>query len=323
MYGRSMYENLISRVESVFAGDEAIRGRLLDRIGHTSVMEVKDRNSGEDAVREAGHRFSTICRYYRGMLERNYLCRNQVACSYYGTYDLYDVIYDYCGGRLAPIIVEALLAIGRPWEKSPIQDLLKFLLFDEKDSKDTELMKLTVFVEALEKAKSFGESKGSWESDPQSLSRYYEGYFSGVERMDFERTAALLAPVRKENCYLWYLQDVIYPIAMQAYENHAFEYEALKSTSWKEAWQRLRAEEVPCLRYDGVADISEVCGGNEEIIRMLVKEGMLHFQMGTLHLYHPLWVFGSTLYMPVLNDFTNVFRVAAELQQLQKLEISF
>ena len=62
MYGRSMYENLISRVESVFAGDEAIRGRLLDRIGHTSVMEVKDRNSREDAVREAGHRFSTICR---------------------------------------------------------------------------------------------------------------------------------------------------------------------------------------------------------------------------------------------------------------------
>ncbi len=175
-----------------------------------------------------------------------------------------------------------------------------------------------IFINALEAAKRYQESKGDWSSEEQSLSEFYAGAFMDVEMSDMEKMDEMLEAIRDEEAYRWYLHSVIYPLIMQKFGGCVFEIDEVKSDSWRRVWELLK--KVPPVDGDfETAGQGKYVFENEDTIRMIIRDALLQYRSGTLYTYHPMWLFGSRLYWDVLNDYYRMFQQDFELYQLEKM----
>ena len=114
-----------------------------------------------------------------------------------------------------------------------IRNLFRMFIYDQVDRPDVELQKLVILINGLEEAKRFRESKGSWSSDIESFSKFYEEEFMVDELSDMDETESILEAIRDEENYKWYLNSVVFPVMLQKYENHIFDFEDKKLTAGK------------------------------------------------------------------------------------------
>ena len=208
--------------------------------------------------------------------------------------------------------------ISLPGEKTPLRNLIRMLIHDIPVNEKTALKKLVIFVNALEEAKRYQEAKGDWSSDDQPLSVFYAGAFMDVEISDMEKMDEMLAAIRDEDSFHWYLRHVVYPLIMQKFDNCIFEMGDIKSDTWNRVWERIK--KIPAIDND-----AEIIGNgkyaleNEDTIKMIIKDALVQYRSGTLYLYHPMWLFGSRLYWDVLYDYLNNFQQDFELYQMQQM----
>ena len=312
------YSELIDKTKALFAEDQKILKRIFSMIGYSPLQSLETKDEWEKAVRETEKKFQVVCRFLRDFTERNYVSRMKPFRSYTGILEAYDLVDRFMGEELGSITLEAILAISLTGEKAPISNLLRMLIFDDRTNEKTALKRLVIFINALEEAKRYREAKEDWSSSEQSLSAYYSGWFYDNEISDMEKTDEMLEALRNENSYTWYLRSVIYPLVMQKFENTIFDPDYIKSDSWKRVWDRLK--KVPSA--DGSAEggtPGNYVSGNEEIIRMIIKDALSQYHSGTLYTYHPMWLFGSRLYWDVLNDYLRMFQQDFELYQMKKM----
>ena len=312
------YNDLVKKTDSIFAENEKIRERIHRMIGHSPLQVVERKDEREEIVRETAKQFRVVCRFLRDFIERNYLTRMKPFRSYAGLLEAYDLIERFIGSDVAPVAMEAIIAISLPGEKAPIQNLFRMFVYDDPKDDRIALKRLTIFINALEEAKRYREAKSTWSSDDQPLSVYYSGEFMTTEMANMEEMDDMLAAIRNEDTYSWYLKKVIYPLIMQKFENYVFNFDDIKHDSWKKVWERLK--NVP----EVGADIDITGSGkysleNEDTIRMIIKDAITQYHSGTLYLYHPMWLFGSKLYWMVLDDYLRMFQQDFELFQMKQL----
>lgn len=309
-----MYNALIKKVNALFKEDSNIRKKIYQRINFSSLQISEQKDKREELVRETSAKFHVAVRFFRDFIERTYISRMVPFHSYTGLIEAQDLMERFMGNELAPISLEAILAIAIPWEKVMIRNLLKMFVYDDIDRPDVELQKLVILVCGLEEAKRYQESKGSWSSDIQSLSRFYDDEFMTIEMSDMEETEPLLETIRDEENYKWYLNSLVFPIMLQKYENHIFDFEDKKSDSWRDILERLN--QLP--KIDGL-DKPKHMLENPETMRFIIKDALNHYHTGSLHLYHPMWIFGSRNYWMVLHDYLNDFQLDFECYQMCRM----
>ncbi len=313
-----MYNDLMDKTNAIFAKDDNIRSRIHKMIGYSPLQIVERKDEREMIVRETSKKFQVVCRFLRDFIERNYVSRMKPFRSYSGILEAYDLIDRFMKEDLGAIAIEAIIAIGMPGEKAPLCNLMRMLIYDDRTSEKIALKRLVIFISALEVAKKYQESKGDWSSDDQSLSEFYAGTFMDVEMSDMGKMDELLAAIRDEEAYRWYLHSVIYPLIMQKFGGCVFEIDEVKSDSWRKVWELLK--KVPSV--DG--DTETIGQGkyaleNEDTIQMIIKDALTQYRSGTLYTYHPMWLFGSRLYWDVLNDYYRMFQQDFELYQMEQM----
>ncbi len=313
-----MYNDLMDKTNALFSDNEKILSRIYKMTGHRPFLVVDQKDQREEIVRDTEKKFRVVCMFLRDFIERNYLTRMKPFRSYAGLLEAYDLIERFMGNEVAPVAMEAVIAISIPGEKLPIQNLFKMFIYDDPRDERVALQCLTVFINGLEEAKRYRESKNSWYSSDQPLSVYYSGEFMVTEMTDMDEMDEMLSAIRDEDSYNWYLRKVIYPVIMQKYENTVFELDDIKHDNWKRAWEKIK--EVP-----EISTGMEMGGSgkfsleNESTIRMIVKDAINQYHSGNLYLYRPMWLFGSKLYWMVLDDHLRMFRQDFELYQMQRL----
>ena len=313
-----MYNDLMDKTNAIFAKDDNIRIRIHKMIGYSPLQVVERKDEREMIVRETNKKFQVVCRFFRDFIESNYVSRVKPFRSYSGILEAYDLIDRFMKDDLGAIAMEAVIAIGMPGEKAPLRNLVRLLIYDNQNDEKRALKSLVIFINALEVAKKYQESKGDWSSDDQSLSEFYAGAFMDVEMSDMGKMDEMLAAIRNEEAYRWYLHSVIYPLIMQKFGGCVFEIDEVKSDSWRKVWELLK--KVPSV--DG--DTETVGQGkyaleNEDTIQMIIKDALTQYRSGTLYTYHPMWLFGSRLYWDVLNDYYRMFQQDFELYQMEQM----
>lgn len=313
-----MYNDLMDKTNAIFAKDDNLRSRIHKMIGYSPLQIVERKDEREMIVRETSKKFQVVCRFLRDFIERNYVSRMKPFRSYSGILEAYDLIDRFMKEDLGAIAIEAIIAIGMPGEKALLCNLMRMLIYDDRTSEKIALKRLVIFISALEVAKKYQESKGDWSSDDQSLSEFYAGTFMDVEMSDMGKMDELLAAIRDEEAYRWYLHSVIYPLIMQKFGGCVFEIDEVKSDSWRKVWELLK--KVPSV--DG--DTETIGQGkyaleNEDTIQMIIKDALTQYRSGTLYTYHPMWLFGSRLYWDVLNDYYRMFQQDFELYQMEQM----
>ena len=313
-----MYNDLIDKTNAVFAENQKILNRIHKMVGHKPFMVVESKDEREMIVRDTAKEFRVVCMYLRDFIERNYLTRMKPFRSYAGLLEAYDLIERFMGNDAAPVAMEAVIAISLPGEKKPIQNLFKMFIYDNPRDERVALKCLTIFINALEEAKRFRESKSTWSSSEQALSTYYSGEFMVTEMTDMEEMDEMLAAIRNEDSYNWYLKKVIYPLIMQKFENTVFDLGDIKHDNWKRAWEKLK--NVPDVTGDtDMPGAGKFSLENESTIRMIIKDAINHYHSGDLYLYHPMWLFGGRLYWMVLDDYLRMFQQDFEVYQMKRL----
>ena len=179
-----MYNDLMDKTNAIFAKDDSIRIRIHKMIGYSPLQFVERKDEREMIVRETSKKFQVVCRFFRDFIERNYVSRMKPFRSYSGILEAYDVIDRFMKDDLGAIAMEAVIAIGMPGEKAPLRNLMRMLIYDDQTNEKIALKRLVIFINALEAAKKYQESKGDWSSDDQSLSEFYAGAFMEVEMSD-------------------------------------------------------------------------------------------------------------------------------------------
>lgn len=312
------YNGLIDKTKALFAEDRQILKRVLGSVRYSPMQVIERMDEMEETVRETERRFSVTCRFLRDFIERNYVSRVKPFRSYTGILEAYDLVDRFMGDELGAITMEAIIAISLPGEKAPLRNLMRMLIHDDPTNEKTALKRLVIFINALEEAKRFQEAKGDWSSDDQPLSVFYSGMFMDIEMSDMEKTDEMLAAIRQEDSFRWYLRNVIYPLIMQKFDNGVFVMDDIKSDSWRRVWERLKT--VPAI--DGDLEITgqgKYALENEDTIQMIIKDALIQYRSGTLYTYHPMWLFGSRLYWDVLNDYLRMFQQDFELYQMKKM----
>ena len=309
-----MYNDLIKKVNSLFKENSNIRKKIYKRINYSPMQISEQKDWSEEIVREMSEKFHVTVRFFRDFIERIYISRMVPFHSYTGFIEAHDLLERFMGNELAPISLEAILAIAIPWEKILVRNLLRMFVYDDIDRPDVELQKLVILICGLEEAKRHQESKGGWSSDIQSLSKFYEDEFMTTEMSDMEETEALLEAIRGEENYKWYLNSLVFPIMLQKYENHIFDFEDKKSDSWRNIWERIN--QLP--KIDGM-DRPKHTLENSETMRFIIKDALMQYHTGSLHLYHPMWIFGSRNYWMVLHDYLIDFQLDFECYQMQRI----
>ena len=307
-----MYNNLMKKVNALFREDSALRKRIYQRIDYSPLQISEQMDMNEDIVRETGKKFHIAIRFFRDFIERTYVSRVVPLHSYAGLIEAHDLLERFIGTELAPIMLEAILAIAIPWENIMIRNFFRMFIYDEIDRPDVELQKLVILICGLEEAKRFRESKGSWSSDIQSFSKFYEDEFMTTELSDMDETESILNAIRNEENYKWYLDAVVFPIMLQKYENHIFDFADKNANSWKEIWERIN--NLP--KIDGT-DKSKHRLENPDTLRFIIKDALMQYHTGSLHLYHPMWIFGSRHYWMVLHDYLHDFQLEFEKYQME------
>jgi len=313
-----MYNDLMDKTNAIFEDADNIRSRIHKMIGYSPLQIVERKDEREMIVRETSKKFHVVCRFFRDFIERNYVSRVKPFRSYSGILEAYDLIDRFMKDDLGAIVMEAVIAIGMPGEKAPLRNLMRMLIYDDQTNEKIALKRLVIFINALEAAKKYQESKGDWSSDDQPLSEFYAGEFMDVEMSDMEKMDEMLAAIRDEEAYRWYLHSVIYPLIMQKFGGCVFEIDEVKSDSWRKVWELLK--KVPSV--DG--DTETVGQGkyaleNEDTIQMIIKDALTQYRSATLYTYHPMWLFGSRLYWDVLNDYYRMFQQDFELYQMEQM----
>ena len=54
-------------------------------------------------------------------------------------------------------------------------------------------------------------------------------------------------------------------------------------------------------------------------MRFIIKDALMQYHTGSLHLYHPMWIFGSRNYWMVLHDYLIDFQLDFECYQMQRI----
>ena len=316
------YNELISKTNALFAENVEILKRIQNMIGYSPMQLRERRDEREEIVRATEKKFQVVCRFLRDFIERNYVTRMKPFRSYAGILEAYDLVDRFMGDELGAITMEAVIAISLPGEKAPLRNLLRLFIFDSQSDEKLALKKLVIFINTLEEAKRYQESKGDWSSAEQSLSTFYAGTFMDAEMADVEKTEEMLTSIREEDSFRWYLRRVIYPLIMQKFDNSIFVMDDIKSDNWRRVWERLKA--IPPIDgdADGTAQGKYVLE-NEDTIRMIIKDALLQVHSGTLYIYHPMWLFGSRLYWDVLNDYLRMFQQDFELYQMNQMMDAF
>ena len=309
-----MYNDIIKKVNALFKEDSNLRKKIYQRINFSPLQIAEQKDMHENLVRETSRKFHVTIRFFRDFIERTYMSRMVPFHSYTGLIEAHDLIERFMGTELAPITLEAILAIAIPWEKIMIRNLFRMFIYDQVDRPDVELQKLVILINGLEEAKRFRESKGSWSSDIESFSKFYEEEFMVDELSDMDETESILEAIRDEENYKWYLNSVVFPVMLQKYENHIFDFEDKKANSWKEVWERLKA--LP--KIDGM-DKPKHRLENPDTLRYIIKDVLMQYHLGSLHLYHPMWIFGSRHYWMVLHDYLHDFQLEFEKYQMQRM----
>ncbi len=111
------------------------------------------------------------------------------------------------------------------------------------------------------------------------------------DQSDLDETGSILETIRDDDNHMWYLNSVVFPIMLQKYENKVFDFEDKKPDSWKEIWERLN--ELPGL--DGRPKPKYTLE-NPETLKFIIKNALMRYHVGSLHLYHPMWIFGRIHY---------------------------
>ena len=313
-----MYNDIMDKTNAIFAENTNIRNRIYKTTGYSPMQIVERKDEREMIVRDTTKKFRVVCRFLRDFIERNYVSRVKPFRSYAGILEAYDLIDRFMGDDLGAITMEAIITISLPGERVPLRNLIRLLIYDDPVNEKTALKRLVIFINALEEAKKYQEAKGDWSSDDQSLSAFYAGAFMDVEILDMEKMDQMLAAIRDENSFHWYLRNVIYPLIMQKFDTCIFELDDIKSDSWKRVWERLK--NIPAIDNDSetVGDGKYVLE-NDDTIQMIIKDALIQYRSGALYLYHPMWLFGSRLYWDVLNDYLRMFQQDFELYQMNQM----
>ena len=311
------YNELMEKTNALFAEDSKILERIHTMIRFSPMQVVERKDEKEEIVRETEKKFSVVCRFFRDFIERNYVSRVKPFRSYTGILEAYDLIDRFMGDDLGAITMEAVITISLPGEKTPLRNLIRMLIHDNPADEKTALKRLVIFINALEEAKRYQEAKGDWSSDDQPLSVFYAGTFMDVEMSDIEKMDEMLAAIRNEDSFRWYLRSMIYPLILQKFDNCIFEMDDIRSDSWKRVWERLK--NIPAFDSDETIGQGKYGLENEETIQMIIKDALIQYHSGALYLYHPMWLFGSRLYWDVLNDYLRMFQQDFELYQMKQM----
>ena len=313
-----MYNDLIDKTNALFSGNAEIINRIYKMIGYYPVQIIERADECEMLVRETNKKFRVVCGFLRDFIERNYVSRIKPFRSYSGLLQAYDLIERFMGAELAPIVLEGIIAMSLAGEKLPVQNLFRLFIYDATIDKNVALQQLVIFIRSLEETKRFHESRGAWGSDDQSLDEYYCGWFEDMEATELDEMDSMLLAIRDEDAFRWYLRSAIYPIVMQKFENTIFDAQDIKSDSWRRAWESIK--NIPDIDGDTVTiRESRYSLENEDTIKMIIKDAYRQYYTDTLHMYHPMWIFGSKLYWDVLYDYLNSFQQDYELYQMQQM----
>ena len=312
------YTELMDKTNAIFENEPHVLERIQRMVGYSRLQTVECMEERERIVRETGRKFLVVCRFFRDFIERNYVTRIKPFRSYAGLLEAYDLIERFMEDELGAITMEAVIAIGLSDQKQPIRNLVRMFLYDHPVKEKTGLKRLVILIYALEEIIRFQVSRGDWNSEEQSLSVFYSGMFDNVEMSEMKKTDEVLSSIRKENTYKWYLRSVIYPLILQKFENLIFVMEDIRSDAWKRIWERLK--KIPPISDDvRVIGQSKHVLENEEPIKMIIKDALRQYQSCALHLYHPMWIFGSDLYWDVLYDYLKMFQEDFELYQMKQM----
>lgn len=313
-----MYNDLMDKINAIFVDAENVRSRVHKMIGYCPMQIIERVDEREMLVRETNKKFRVVCGFLRDFIERNYVSRIKPFRSYSGLLQAYDLIERFMGAELAPLMLEGIIAMSMAGEKLPVQNLFRLFIYDVPTDKNVALQRLVIFIRSLEETKRFHESRGAWGSDDQSLDEYYSGWFVDAEATELDEMDSMLSAIRDEDAYKWYLRSLIYPIVMQKFDNTIFDVQDIKSDSWRRAWEKIK--NIPDIDGDTVTiGESRYSLENEDTIKMIIKDAYRQYYTDALHMYHPMWIFGSKLYWDVLYDYLNNFQQDFELYQMQQM----
>ena len=313
-----MYNDLMDKTNAIFVDAENVRSRVHKMIGYSPMQIIERADEREMLVRETNKKFRVVCGFLRDFIERNYVSRIKPFRSYSGLLQAYDLIERFMGAELAPLMLEGIIAMSMAGEKLPVKNLFRLFIYDVPTDKNVALQRLVIFIRSLEETKRFHESRGAWGSDDQTLDEYYSGWFVDAEATELDEMDSMLSAIRDEDAYKWYLRRLIYPIVMQKFDNTIFDVQDIKSDSWRRAWEKIK--NIPDIDGDTVTiGESRYSLENEDTIKMIIKDAYRQFYTDELHMYHPMWIFGSKLYWDVLYDYLNNFQQDFELYQMQQM----
>ena len=313
-----MYNDLVDKTAAVFADNDEALNRIHRMIGYHPMQIIERADERELLVRETSKKFRVVCGFLRDFIERNYVSRIKPFRSYSGLLQAYDLIERFMGAELAPLMLEGIISMSLAGEKLPAQNLFRLFIYDAPADKNVALQRLVIFIRSLEETKRFNEARGAWGSDDQSLGDYYCGWFMDADITEWDDMDSMLLAIRDEDAYKWYLRSLIYPIVMQKFDNTVFESQGVKSDSWSRAWEKIK--NIPDIDGDTITvGESKYSLENEGTIKMIIKDAYRQYYTDALHMYHPMWIFGSELYWDVLFDYLNNFQQDFELYQMQQM----
>lgn len=313
-----MYSDLMDKTNALFSENAEIMNRIRKMIGYYPVQIIEKADEHEMLVRETDKKFRVVCGFLRDFIERNYVSRIKPFRSYSGLLQAYDLIERFMGAELAPLMLEGIISMSLAGEKLPVQNLFKLFIYDAPADKNVALQRLVIFIRSLEETKRFNEARGAWGSDDQSLGEYYNGWFMDTDITEWDEMDSMLSAIRDENDFRWYLRNVIYLIVMQKFDNTVFDAQDIKRDSWRRAWEKIK--NIHDIGGDTVTiGESSYSLENEGTIKMIIKDAYRQYYTDALHMYHPMWIFGSKLYWDVLYDYLNFFQQDFELYQMQQM----
>ena len=313
-----MYNDLMDKTNALFSENAEIMRRIQKMTGCYPMQIVERADEREMLVRETDKKIRVVCGFLRDFIERNYVSRIKPFRSYSGLLQAYDLIERFMGVELAPIMLEGIIAMSLAGEKLPVRNLFRLFIFDDPADKNVALRRLVIFIRSLEETKRFNEARGAWGSDEQSLSEYYSGWFMHEDTTESNKMDLMLFAIRDENAFKWYLRSLIYPIVMQKFENTVFDAQDIKSDSWRRAWEKIKS--IPDIDGDtATIGKSRYSPGDEGTIKMIINDAHRQYYTEALHMYHPMWIFGSKLYWDVLFDYLHNFQQDFELFQMKKM----
>ena len=313
-----MYKDLIDKTNMLFVENAEVMSRIQKMIGYYPMQIIEKADECEMLVRVTNKKIHVVCRFLRDFIERNYVSRIKPFRSYSGLLQAYDLIERFMGAELAPLMLEGIISMSLAGEKLPVQNLFRFFIYDSPADKNIALQRLVIFIRSLEETKRFNEARGAWGSVDQSLGEYYSGCFMDVDATDRSELDSMLLAIRNEDVFRWYMRSVIYPIIMQKFDNTIFDVQDIKSDSWRRVWEKIK--NTPDIGGDSITVGEGIYSlENEDAIKMIIKDACRQYYSDALHMYHPMWIFGSKLYWDVLFDYLNNFQQDFELYQMQQM----